>query len=71
MLTPIFYAHYYTHLCTERVKETASSAKEIAIDNKREIARTTVIASAVYLASRANGFKAGYEFAKNTPRIAT
>ena len=56
---------YYSYAAKERVLESAHDTKEFVTEHKSEMTRTAAISTLVYVGARINGFKAGYEFAKN------
>jgi hypothetical protein len=58
-------AALYGSIAKAHVKQAAGNAKEFVVEHKSEMARTAAVSTAVYLAARANGFQAGYEFASN------
>lgn len=58
-------AALYASLAKAHAKQAAGNVKEFAVEHKSEVARTAAVSSVVYLAARASGFQAGYEFATN------
>jgi hypothetical protein len=66
----IAYTALYAQLYARKAQQAAISAKDSAVENRNEIARLAGTAVVVGVAARVNGFKAGYEFAKNSTPVA-
>jgi hypothetical protein len=55
------YAQHYAH----NAKQAVINTKDLAVENRNEIARIAGTAVVVGVAARVNGFKAGYKFAQS------
>ena len=66
MRNRIVIAALYAEACKYHVARVATEAKEIVVEHKSELACIVAASTAVGLAARVAGFKAGYEFAKTS-----
>lgn len=55
----------YAHAYTRRAQQTVINAKDFAVQHKSEIKCIAATSVVVGLTARADGFKAGYEFAQS------
>lgn len=55
---------YHAAIAKHHVAQVAHSAQEKVVEHKSELTCSAAVASVVYVASRAAGFKAGYAYAQ-------
>lgn len=63
MRNHLFNAAVYTSIVAHSAKNAARNTKQKVIENKSQMAVLAGTATVVGIASRAHGFRAGYEFA--------